>query len=380
MKRIKKGSSLEKSNAISDVLAKLRNRQSNLHNKIIAPILRERKEKFFTNKIVDNDYNLFRKNKIEGLKLINSEIETTRNDLFFGKMYEEHQGNNVKKIVLDARENAEIDWARFIDMVGAGQPGTLIQGSEHPCNLYYQRMETKKFSHIYGPDLNPQDYSLTSFFENKIDDNKFQVSFKIDGLVDEEYSSFYSSNVGFSTFFSAVRHGRISFEMDFDFPNAYIFARGDKDFWWWDDNDKGYSGAYFTIIIDRYRDGINNRIYNTWNNVLGDRYFQTDKEVLIKFETDSRNTAHQNPGGDNAPWYYPIPYRSIIIDRDNCGNIIEMQPDDQFEIIVNFLFYAQAYGDEWAQGGINIHNMFGSTGYGEVKPLKVYLEECPDKK
>ncbi len=56
-----------------------------------------------------------------------------------------------------------------------------------------------------------------------------------------------------------------------------------------------------------------------------------------------------------------------------------MLPGDIFHITFAFLFDAQAYGDEKAHGGVNIYNAYGNEGYFEINPVKLYLEECPDK-
>ena len=378
-KTIKKDDISFESLEFTRVIAEAKNINTKVHNKYMAPVINERNLKLLLGKLTADDIKKLKEKERKAFVDFKKEQSKAFADLKLGEVYQKLKIHYVPESIMAERLHEKFDWEYFGDIgtIKPQQPGVVVRGSGHPCCLWYSRQETKEFNYNYGPSLQPEDYSLTSFNENLLASNKFQVKFGIDGINDNHYTTYYYSTAGFSNSFNAVRSGRIRFKINIDFINSYLYGRGSSDFR--GDDDWGWAGAYFTIIINRYRDGINETIYNTWNNKQESTYYQTNREVALEISHNSKINAQGWPGGIDAAWFTPISNIQKIISTSNSGNPINMLPNDIFTVGVYFLFDAQAYGDEKALGGVNIYDAYGSTGYVEIKPLEIFLEECSDK-
>lgn len=250
-----------------------------------------------------------------------------------------------------------------IEGVPQQQPGTLIIGEVHPCCRWYRRTEVIDWDYRGGPTLSPDDYNLTGFNTNWIDNNKFQVYFRIDGNVDDEYTQRYQSFTTFSNYFFPVRKGTVSFTIKVHFNEALIDSDGNDELW---ADDYGWAGAYYACDLWRRRNDVSEVMYkslnvNPYSWEFGTHWIPLAERVIHESHWNCRT----------AP--YPLQDFTLQLSRNPQGKRIDMKTDDFFILDLYFLFFVQAFGDEcW--GAIKIHG----TRYVEVDPIELTLEECEE--
>lgn len=358
------------------------NEYINEYNQHWAPELRKLNSAKRYNEItkqLEDEYIIARKKKVKNFRNL---WEQLHQKYRWGSIDQQLKKYYVQDEILNLRTKDSImkpKWSDIFDKLkDEDQPGTYVQGSGHPCCAWYQRQEKFNWQSHNEPTISPADFAVTNFYQNWIDPLKCQLSFRVDGKVDDEYTPFYSSQLFYFTNFITPRRGRISLSYQLKIINAYLFAHGHNDFWWWQTDDYGFVGIHKYASLSRYRNGSFQSIYNTWNNRHQDLFYNSMWIPHEYLEDTGAGRSVANPGSIQE--YASINVHDIYnyIHIGNNGKKIDVQPADRYYLSVGLLFWVQCFGDDENFAKVNIKSNFGNDSYIEPQPITVYFEECVD--